>query len=165
MSHVYFTSDLHLGHEKVLKFGSRPHDTVEEMFECIKAMWNDKITKRDVVYILGDIAWSEQWALKINALDGRKRLIMGNHDNNFHPSVLSRIFEKVQGCAVYKGCILTHIPIHPDQFYRWRANIHGHIHDKHLTPKDNRYINVNIDVTREYVPILFTKLMEELNEG
>ena len=156
MSLVYITSDLHLGHTKVLEFGNRPHDDVDEMFECLKEQWNSVITKRDIVWILGDVAWSQQWAMRVAELQGRKRLVMGNHDNRIGRAVWNGLFEKISGAVRYKNCILTHIPIHPSEFHRWEYNIHGHIHDHSL--KDPRYINVNIDVTREYVPLLFDKI-------
>ncbi len=35
---VFFTSDLHFGHENVLRFDNRPFETVEEMKECLKEL-------------------------------------------------------------------------------------------------------------------------------
>ena len=32
---VYFTSDLHLGHENVIKLCNRPFDSIEEMDEAL----------------------------------------------------------------------------------------------------------------------------------
>lgn len=161
MSRVYITSDLHLGHHAVLGFGRRPHDNVEEMFDAIKKQWNSVITDRDVVWILGDVAWSEEWALRVRELRGRKKLIMGNHDHKIGLGV--HAFEQVHGARRYKKCILTHIPIHPKELrYGWDYNIHGHLHDHSID--DDRYINVNIDVTREYIPLLFDKVLEDANE-
>ena len=161
MSRVYIISDLHLGHTNVLKFSNRPHDTVEEMFESIKAQWNSVVTKRDIVWILGDVAWSQEWALRVRELNGRKRLVMGNHDNRIGYSTLG-VFDKVCGAVRYKRCILTHIPIHPTEFYRWRYNIHGHMHNGCI--EDDRYINVNVDYTREYVPLLFNDVIAKADK-
>ena len=157
MSRVYITSDLHLGHTNVLKFSNRPHDTVEEMFESLKAQWNAVVTKRDIVWILGDVAWSQQWAMRVGELNGRLRLVMGNHDNKMGKGA-HKPYESVHGAVRYKGCILTHIPIHPSEFYRWRYNIHGHMHNN--TIDDRRYINVNMDVTKSYVPLAFDDVLE-----
>jgi calcineurin-like phosphoesterase family protein len=40
---------------------------------------------------------------------------------------------------------MTHIPVHPSQFPRFRANIHGHLHHKVIA--DPRYINVSVERT------------------
>lgn len=53
-SMVYFTSDLHFYHEKIIKHTQRPFHTVEEMNKALIKNWNDKISSADEVYILGD---------------------------------------------------------------------------------------------------------------
>lgn len=50
----YYISDMHLGHKNVLKFDSRPFESVEEMNETLIANWNVKVTDEDDVWILGD---------------------------------------------------------------------------------------------------------------
>lgn len=51
---IYFTSDLHFYHEKIIKHTHRPFHTVEEMNKALIKKWNDKISSADEVYILGD---------------------------------------------------------------------------------------------------------------
>ncbi|MCH7826434.1 MAG: metallophosphoesterase, partial [Bacteroidetes bacterium] len=82
---IYFTSDLHFGHEKIISFCNRPFGCVKEMDDTLIANWNATVTKNDVVYILGDFAFykeqdkiEELW----NSLNGIKHWIIGNHDNN-----------------------------------------------------------------------------------
>ena len=48
-------------------------------------------------------------------------------------------------CYEVKGCILTHIPIHPDELNRYRKNIHGHLHSKSID--DSRYVCVSLEHT------------------
>ena len=43
---IFFTSDLHFGHENVLRFDNRPFETVEEMDDELIKRWNDKVGKR-----------------------------------------------------------------------------------------------------------------------
>ena len=51
---IYFTSDLHLGYQKVIKNRNRSFDSVEEMNETLIANYNSRITPKDTVYLLGD---------------------------------------------------------------------------------------------------------------
>lgn len=53
MSRVFFTSDLHFGHENLYQ-GLRGM-TAQESYDLIKRNWNKVVTKRDIVYVLGDI--------------------------------------------------------------------------------------------------------------
>lgn len=80
MSSVFFTADLHLGHKKVSEL--RGFKTTEEHDAHVISVWNSTITKRDTVYVLGDISLSNyEYALElIKNLNGTKHLIAGNHD-------------------------------------------------------------------------------------
>ena len=83
MSKVFFISDLHLGHKNILSFAGdyRGGDTVEEHDEWIVDQWNSVVGKRDVVYVLGDVAFTREGLAKCNRLVGNKKLILRNHDN------------------------------------------------------------------------------------
>ena len=76
---IFFTADLHLGHDNIRKHCGRPFDTVEEMDEAIISNWNRTITARDLVYVVGDFAWSNH-NQHLARLKGKKILIKGNHD-------------------------------------------------------------------------------------
>lgn len=51
---IYFTSDLHLGHDNIIRFCNRPFSSVEEMNDRIIQNYNSIVHKNDLVYILGD---------------------------------------------------------------------------------------------------------------
>ena len=51
---IYFTSDLHLGHNSVIALCHRPFSSTEEMDETLIANWNAKVRGNDKVYIVGD---------------------------------------------------------------------------------------------------------------
>lgn len=80
---VFFTADLHLGHDNCIIFDGRPFATVEEMDEELIRRWNAKVDKGDLVYVLGDMIWKtrngEAHEL-IRRLNGQIILIKGNHD-------------------------------------------------------------------------------------
>ena len=52
---IFFTSDLHLGHENCIRLCNRPFSSIEEMDETLMENWNHKVTGTDTVYILGDL--------------------------------------------------------------------------------------------------------------
>ena len=76
---IFFTSDLHLGHDNIRRHCRRPFSTVEEMDETIVANWNKVVASGDLVYILGDFAWMRH-SHYLAQLKGKKILIKGNHD-------------------------------------------------------------------------------------
>ena len=51
MGKVFFTGDLHFGHENVIAFDNRPFSTVDEMDEELIKRWNAKVGKGDLVYV------------------------------------------------------------------------------------------------------------------
>ena len=79
---TYFISDLHLGHENIIRLCERPFSDVDEMNKKLIKNWNNKVTAKDDVYIIGDIAYrsKEDVSSIVNQLNGRKHLIIGNHD-------------------------------------------------------------------------------------
>ena len=54
---IYFTSDLHFGHENCIRLCNRPFTSIEEMDELLIQNWNRKVTGNDKVYILGDFIY------------------------------------------------------------------------------------------------------------
>ena len=84
---IFFTSDLHFGHENVLRFDNRPFETVDEMDDELIKRWNDKVAKGDLVYVLGDLIWktaTNEAVQIIKRLNGQIVLIKGNHDRFLH---------------------------------------------------------------------------------
>ena len=151
MSNVFFTSDLHLGHRLAAEmrgFSSvaKHDDAVIESLQLLK--------KRDVLWVMGDVAMSHEGLLRFGAEVGcTKNLIFGNHDQ-FPLEEYAREFTNLHGFRRYKQMWLSHCPIHPQEMYRCRANIHGHIHkggDSPVLPFP--YINVNWDFWQRPLPL------------
>ncbi|MGH7974844.1 MAG: hypothetical protein ACREBR_04915 [bacterium] len=70
------------GHANIIKYCNRPFATAGEMDRHIISEWNKIVTKDDVVYHMGDVAFtSPEWCRHIiENLNGYKILILGNHD-------------------------------------------------------------------------------------
>jgi calcineurin-like phosphoesterase family protein len=129
MAVVRFIADLHLGHINMALH--RGFSTVEEHDEYIIEKWNSVVHKRDVTYILGDVTMEKAEYDILNRLNGRKYVVLGNHDKLGHTRKLLEYVDSVAGMMKYKGVMLTHCPIHPMELdYRFNKNIHGHIHEK-----------------------------------
>lgn len=176
-SNLFVTSDLHLGHTNLLRgqrIGIRPFDTLTEMHATIVQNWNRVVGPHDKVYVLGDVTLSRSpESLEIlRELKGHKRLVLGNHDHQPLTTYLV-YFEKVFAVRTLADVVLTHIPLHPVEFDRWRGNIHGHKHEQVITRPcphptltdlvqfDLRYVNACLEVN-DYTPQPFDVLRERL---
>ena len=176
---VFVTSDTHFGHVNLLGTPGRKglFDSIEEHDEIIVHNWNTTVGKRDVVYHLGDVAWTRVAAAStLPRLRGIKYLVSGNHDV---PQWMSHDWDKVYGAKVHDQCILTHIPIHPDELIRWHCNVHGHLHSKRIMKNstmkldglyiddaeqyDRRYICVSVEQTN-FRPRPWDDVREEINQ-
>lgn len=134
----YFISDLHVGHKNVLKFDSRPFETIEKHDITIVKNWNNCITDNDTVYLLGDISWySPQMTREfIHILKGKKVWILGNHDHKLQKNQeLRKEFEEITDYKDIKlpngkHLILCHYPI-PCFKNHLRGSYHfyGHVHN------------------------------------
>lgn len=155
MGRIFIISDLHFSHTNMAL--KRGFTSVEEHDNHIVEQWNKVITKKDTVYILGDISMekSAPYAF-LDQLKGIKKVVLGNHDLPKHVPELLKHVNSVGGMVKLKDYILTHCPIHPSELDRFRANIHGHLHENSLD--DERYINVSCEVVN-YTPVLIDSLL------
>jgi len=78
---IFFTSDTHFGHSKIIEYCNRPFSSIEAMDEILIENWNKIITKKDTVYHLGDFAFRNTDKY-IKRLNGQIHLILGHHDRN-----------------------------------------------------------------------------------
>lgn len=79
---LWFTSDTHFSHSRIIEYCNRPFGNVEEMNQAIVDRFNSVIQPEDTLYHLGDVALGKMdeslsWVNKIN---GHKILLAGNHD-------------------------------------------------------------------------------------
>lgn len=157
MSNVFFISDLHLGHEKILEFSPRRGGTnVIEHSEWLVNQWNKRVGKKDIVYVLGDVCFKKGHLHYLVQMNGKKNLILGNHDE-FPISTYQIYFNKIHGITKYKGFWLSHAPVHPNELRR-KMNIHGHVHNNTIRRAsdgflDRRYINVSVENLEDGMPI------------
>ena len=94
---IWFTSDTHFGHEKVIKYSGRPWPSVSDMDAGLIKNWNSVVGKNDEVWHLGDFCWTKHPEIYREQLNGRIHLVLGNHDRR-RMSMLDahQLFESVQ---------------------------------------------------------------------
>lgn len=182
---IWFISDLHLFHANMLRGGAigiRPFDTLTEMHERIIEGWNSVVRPNHKVYVMGDLTLKRPLGKRetrpgleayhllypiLQRLMGQKRKLFGNHDHLPMWVYEALGFEKVMAYREMAGILFSHIPVHPSQFYRFRGNVHGHLHestvmldDFHMGAifPDHRYINVCVE-PRNYIPMSLDEIV------
>lgn len=141
---IYFTSDLHFYHTKIINYVGRKFSSVEEMNTRLIKNWNKTVRYNDEVYILGDVTMKGPDKVReiFSALNGRKYLIRGNHDYFADKSdwlVEEYLTEWVKDYHElhYNNFtfVLCHYPfLEWNKFYQGSYNLHGHLHG---TKNDN----------------------------
>ena len=53
---LWLTSDLHFGHENIIRYCDRPFADVDAMNRALVDRWNEVVGDDDVVWVLGDFA-------------------------------------------------------------------------------------------------------------
>jgi len=150
---VLFTSDLHFGHENVMRFDNRPFETVEEMDEELIKRWNAKVGKGDLVYVLGDMIWRSLANEAVNLLrrlNGQIILIKGNHDrfikNANAKKELAGVKDYDDICVeladgTKRRCILSHYFMPFYNGHRYNAiHLHGHSHNTEEAQEEERIV-------------------------
>lgn len=79
---IYFTSDTHFGHRRIIEYCNRPFDNVHIMDQVILDRINETVGVDDTLYILGDFTFRggkpAGYVSRIKCQD--IHLILGNHD-------------------------------------------------------------------------------------
>lgn len=168
---TYFTADTHFGHHNIIQFCNRPFTSTEEMDKTIIENWNTRVCGNDTVYIIGDMFFRSKNAEEIlRQLKGKKRLIIGNHDEswmtkfNYTKYFLStdRLLETTDG---QHKLTLCHYPMF---FWKHKLRsymIHGHIHNNTQTEfypliaAQKNILNAGVDING-FQPITFDELIE-----
>jgi len=181
MRNIWFTSDSHFSHVNFLLFKDedgehirKEFDNIIEMDETMISRWNARVEKDDIIYHLGDVCFGGAARLNeiASRLNGRKRLVMGNHDRHdigvytkhFQIKPAGRHFgSDVTGCDI--TFLVSHIPLHPELVRNSHTtgpvfNLHGHLHQRKL---DGPYLNVCVENT-DYAPISMEEVIGQLRQ-
>lgn len=155
----WLISDTHFDHAKILTFRDpdgmliRGNDflNVRQMNDAMRDNWQSVVRPGDRVYHLGDVSMKRSGLDCLKGLNGKKRLILGNHDILGAKRYLDAGFVELWGSYKLDEFLLTHIPVHDLAIPDWaKLNIHGHIHER--PSYSIRHLNVSVERI-DYQPI------------
>lgn len=145
MAGVFFGADLHLGHRNIATHRKDFKSQIEHE-EYMLDMVSEYVSKRSIIYLLGDICFTVDAIHELAKLNtnGNMRIILGNHDTE-RTTITDWVnagFDKIHGMMKYKEFWLSHPPIH-DSELRGKFNIYGHTHYAYVD--DPRYRCVSME--------------------
>lgn len=184
-SGIFFTSDTHFGHSKIIDYCKRPFSSIEEHDKALIQNWNSVVGQDDTVFHLGDFAYgnSQFIANIIKQLNGNIILIKGNHDlKNMNPTLCNMFSDVVYQARILidkQTVYLNHFPFlcfdHGDiNLYKnnYSIQLFGHVHSGPLTSsKDVSRLNilfptqydVGID-NNNYTPISWADVKNKIKQ-
>jgi calcineurin-like phosphoesterase family protein len=165
VNQTYFTADHHWGHEGVIRMCGRPFASLAEMDEALVEHWNGVVRPRDTVYHLGDFSYRagrERAQAIFRRLNGRKLLVMGNHDRQWTRELgWAEVLRDIAPVAVEgQRLVLSHYALRtwPGAF-RGALHLFGHSHGR--MPGTDRSTDVGVD-TWGYVPVILDQIRERM---
>lgn len=143
---IYFTSDLHLGHEAVIRMQNRPYANADEMNRVLIENYNSVVHENDTVYLLGDICFRigvDKANELIASLKGKKYLIRGNHDKKYDENLFEEVRDFMMISVNGLHISLMHYPMlaWPRSHYG-SIMLHGHIHSDESYNLNNREVSI-----------------------
>lgn len=179
MSMVYFTSDLHLGHQAILRMQNRPFGSIEEMNDTLIRNINSVVKSTDKLYILGDVSHHitpEETNDLIRRMRCRKYLILGNHDVAGDPEICPYDHTLFEWVGTYRkintygmNIVIMHYPMLSwPKAMAGSVMLHGHIHSDGTYNKANkeagiRRFDVGVDANN-YFPISIYQIKQFTEE-
>lgn len=186
INNVWLSSDLHFFHRNVISYCNRPFADVEEMNWKLINIFNELVQPDQDLILLGDLCFGgkQRWASTVARLNGKKKMIKGNHDGiNATPLREFGIESALYGCIIivdddYQelyNFALSHYPYqytgdHTDvERYTERRLIdsggwllHGHVHT--LWQTKGRMINVGVDMW-DMKPVSLAQIVKIVDEA
>lgn len=150
MSKIWFTSDLHFSHKKIVEYTNRGVFTSQEKHDDdIVQLWNSQVSKHDIVYELGDFVFNcrdlAEWQKVVSRLNGRIIHIKGNHDSSKVLRDSGHEWYDLKRVKVGKQhIVLCHFAMRVwDMYHHGAWHLYGHSHGS--LPGVGRSIDVGLD--------------------
>lgn len=173
-----YIADTHFGHTNILSQCRPQFASIEEMNRTIIDNINRKMTRKDLLYILGDFSFRSQTPPTefLEAIKPKKILILGNHDRDWlkhlSPEEIDRYFVGVYPqYSVKKNGIELHFNHFPQlawnrsHYFAQSLSICGHIHNARtstiaaqLFPLVKCQFNAGVDINH-FEPVTLAELV------
>lgn len=177
---IFFTSDTHFNHSRIIQYCDRPFADVNDMNEQLIANWNNVVSPDDVVYHLGDFAFGNEKS--VNAIMQRlnfkhMHFIKGNHDKPFMEWWTKARFNNdcvAQKVDVNHYILETHINKQKfvlchyamrvwDQSHRGALHLYGHSHGTLPDDPNSKSFDVGVDC-HNYHPISLEQVLKIMDK-
>lgn len=153
---IWVWSDLHLGHDNIIRYANRPFQDAEEMNAVLYTNWSRTVGDDDLLLFVGDLAMrkavGEHTWETIRVSRGRaKHLVVGNHDLTGSGVLRVDGFDDICSALTVDAdppLAFTHMPL--ADVPAGVVNVHGHTHDE--PPRRSRHINVSVEQL-DYRPV------------
>ena len=165
---TWYIADTHLNHFNIIEYCNRPFTDVEQMNETIIKRWNSVVKKDDIVWHLGDFALGSKECITgiVSQLNGKIKLIRGNHDTHNNQWYRDCGFVEVYDCPIIikDFVVLSHEPL-PFVMNQVYVNLFGHVHTSPMFETWGKQ-NACLCVERHnYYPVNEEVIVEQFRKG
>ena len=173
---IFFTSDLHIGHDKDFIWKARGFNSIEEHDTHILLNWNSIISPEDTVYILGDLCMGgneAEWNRIYYVLNGNIKFIRGNHDTeakieryvtryNMEDLGLAALFFYSKKKKFYLSHYPTLVGNYQEKRFFWNLSGHNHSSDAFVNG-DGCVYNVAMDA-HNCMPVSIEQIIKDIEK-
>ena len=171
---TFFASDHHFFHANILKYADRPWNNVWMMNEALIERHNSVVTNKDIVYFIGDFAFTSNEDDIVNIiqrLNGEKHFIAGNHDktmfkerimkqfNSFTKAPYKEIYVQDSDARGGKQSItLCHYAMRVwNKSHHGAFHLYGHSHGSLPDDPNSRSFDIGVDCW-DFTPISYEQV-------
>lgn len=174
MRDTFFVSDMHFGHNNIIKYCNRPYTNVKTMDDALVRNWNSTVGPNDTVYHLGD--WAFHNFERIGELRGNIISIPGNHDQEREKKILpflaNGFTQEIHYVKITPDIrfVMCHYPLETwkrTYQYHLHGHTHGTINEGYKGYRGNipNRLDVGIDAIKLYRPIHLDEVIKLLQKG
>lgn len=168
---LWFTSDHHFGHARIIDYCARPFEDAKSMDRAMIARWNAVVAPEDTVYHLGDFTLSGRKAARryFAQLQGQIKVLAlpWHHDHKWLPEALGPCAELVSASGApvellppmvvleleehgegghARALVLCHYPVASwDRRHHGAWHLYGHSHGTHAN--GGKSLDIGVDCT------------------